>query len=286
MIAMTKNQGRKTILLLAFALGAGGCAPLQPPGVTVPRGNEAIYPVRFTEDSQRREGAILALNQLTQSTGTSGTFAPHLQPITATIESLPADPTRPLELPKVGVGGTMNEEETRESLRRFLLASRELIGADPAKLSLVERVDQPDGTKLAIYEQRPFRYPIRGNYGRLQIRFTADRRIIDLSSTCIPQADRIQTLLAAVSPVVKAEDAVKKLRENGVMYTDANKNASNLKIPTANDVTPQGLVTYILPSKTRPDTLEFHIAWEIQLVNAPIKTVYVDAINGETLGVE
>ena len=283
---MTKNQTRNTILLVAVALGAGGCASLQPPSVTGPRGNEPVYPVLFTEDSQRREASILALNQLTQSTGNPGTFAPHLQPITATIESLPADPTRPLELPKVGVGGTMNEEETRESLRRFIGASRELIGADPAKLSLVQRVDQPDGTKLAIYEQRPFRYPIRGDYGKLQIRFTADRRIINLSSRCIPQADRIQTSLAAVSPVVKAEDAVKKLRENGVMYTDANKNASNLKIPAANEIKPHELVTYILPSKSRPDTLEFHIAWEIQLVSAPVKTVYVDAINGETIAVE
>ena len=283
---MTKNQVRTTILLLAFALSAGGCAPLQPPGVTGPRGIDVIYPVRFSEDSQRREAAVLALNQLTQSTGNPGTFAPHLQPITATIESLPADASRPLELPKVGVGGTMNEEETRESLRRFLVASRELIGADPAKLSLVERVDKPDGTKLAIYEQRPFRYPIRGNYGKLQIGFTADRRIINLSSTCIPQADRIQTSLAAVTPLVKAEEAVIKLRENGVMYTDANKNASNLKIPATNEVSPRGLVTYILPSKTRPDTLEFHTAWELELGNAPIRTVYVDAINGETLGVE
>ena len=281
-----KNQGRNTILLLAFALGAGGCAALQPPGVTGPRGNEPVYPVLFTEDSQRREAAILALNQLTQSTGNSGTFAPQLQPITATIKSLPTDPSRPLELPKVGASGVMNEEETRESLRRFLISSRELTGADPAKLSLVERVDQPDGTKLAVYEQRPFRYPIRGNYGKLQIGFTADRRIVNLSSTCIPQADRIQTSLAAVSPVVKAEDAVKQLQENGVMYTDANKHASNLKIPVANEVNPRGLVTYILPSKSRPDMLEFHVAWEIQPVNAPIKTVYVDAINGETIAVE
>jgi hypothetical protein len=86
--------------------------------------------------------------------------------------------------------------------------------------------------------------------------------------------------------VLKAEDAVKQLRDNGVMYTDANKNASNLKIPAANEVNPRGLVTYILPSKSHPEALEFHIAWEIQLVNAPVKTVYVDAINGETIAEE
>jgi hypothetical protein len=79
---------------------------------------------------------------------------------------------------------------------------------------------------------------------------------------------------------------VKKIRENGVMYTDANKNASNIKIPAANEINPRGLVTYILPSKSRPDTLEFHIAWELRLVNALLKTVYVDAINGETIAEE
>ena len=283
---MTKNQARQTILFLAFALAAGGCAPLQPPSATGPRGNEPVYPVLFTEDSQRREASILALNQLIQQTGNSGTFAPQLQPITATIRSLPADPSRPLYLPKVGAEAIMNEEETRESLRRFIRDSRELIGADPAKLSLVERVDQPDGSKLAIYEQRPFRYPIRGNYGKLEIRFTTDRRIINISSTCIPQADRIQTALAALNVRVKAEDAVKQLRENGIMYTDAKGNASNFKIPAANEINARGLVIYILPSKSQPDALEFHLAWEIQPGTAPIKTAYVDAVNGETIAVE
>lgn len=286
MIFMMKNQVHVTILFLAFALAAGGCAPLQPSSATGPRSNEPVYPVLFTEDSQRREASVLALNQLIQQSGNSGGFAPQLQPITATIRSLPTDPSRPLSLPKVGAGAIMNEEETRESLRRFIRDSRELIGADPAKLSLVERVDQPDGSKLAIYEQRPFRYPIRGNYGRLEVRFTTDRRIVNISSTCIPQADRIQTALATLNVRVKAEDAVSQLRENGILYTDATGNASTFKIPAASEINARGLVIYILPSKSQLDALEFHLGWEIQLGNAPVKTAYVDAINGEKIAVE
>ena len=286
MIFLTKNQARLTILFLAFALAAGGCAPLQPPSVTGPTGNEPIYPVLFTEDIHRREASVLALNQLIQQPGNSGTFVPQLQPITATIRSLPSDPRRPLYLPKVGAEAIMNEEETRESLRRFIRDSRELIGADPAKLSLVQRVDPPDGSKLAIYEQRPFRYPLRGNYGKLEIRFTAERRIVDISSTCIPLADRTQTALAALTVRVKAEEAVKQLREDGIMYTDDKGNASTVKIPAANALIARGLVIYILSSRSRPDTLEFHLAWEIQAGTTPIKTVYLDAINGETIAVE
>lgn len=286
MIFITKNQARQTILFLALVLAAGGCAPLQPPSATGPKGNELVYPILFSEDSQQREAAVLALNQLIQPAGKAETLAPHLQPITATIRSLPSNPTRPPELPKLGTGATMNEEETRESLRRFIRDSRELIGADPAKLSLVERVDQPDGSKLAIYEQRPFRYPIRGNYGKLEIRFTTGRRIVNIFSTCIPQSDRIQAALVALNVRVKSEDVIKQLRENGIMYTDPQGSASNFKLPAANELKARGLVIYVLPSKSQPDALEFHLAWEIQPGTAPIKTVYVDAVNGETIAVE
>lgn len=283
---MTKSQARQTILFLAFALAAGGCAPLQPPNASGPKANERVYPLQFTEDSQRREASVIALNQLIQPTGNPGALTPDLQPITATIRSLPANPARPLLLPKVGTQATMNEDETREALRRFIRDSRELIGADPAKLSLVERIDQPDGSKLAVYLQRPFRYPIRGNYGRLEIRFTTDRRVLNISSTCIPQADRLQTSFSALNVRPKFEDAINKIRENGIMYTDKNGTAQTLKIPAASEINTRGLVIYVLPSKSQPDALEFHLAWEIQPGIASIKTAYVDAVNFETIAVE
>jgi hypothetical protein len=286
MIFTTKSQARQTILFLAFALAAGGCATLQPPNATGPRASERPYPVLFTEDSQRREASILALNQIMQPAGNPATFTPELQPITATIRSLPPNPSRPLLLPKVGSQGTMNEDETREALRRFIRGSRELIGADPARLSLVERSDQPDGSKLAIYQQRPFRFPIRGNYGKLEIRFTADRRIINISSTCIPQADRIQAAFSALQMRPKLEDTVSKIRENGITYTDKNGNAATLKIPATTEVNSRGLVIYVVPSQSQPDTLEFHLAWEIEPGVATINTAYIDAVSGETIAVE
>jgi hypothetical protein len=180
----------------------------------------------------------------------------------------------------------MNEEETRESLRRFIKDWQQLIGADPAKLSLVDLLDQPDGSKLAKYEQRPFRYPIRGNYGKLQIRFTTDRRVLNISSTCIPDADRMQTALSAVSVRLKAEDAVKLLHDNDITYSDAKGNKLTFRVPASNEGTPAGLAIYILPSRSGSDALDFHLAWEIELSNAPIKTAYVDAVSGEILGSE
>ena len=52
------------------------------------------------------------------------------------------------------------------------------IGANPQELSLVERTDEAGGTKLARYQQKPFRYPLRGDYGKLMIRFRNDGKLV------------------------------------------------------------------------------------------------------------
>jgi hypothetical protein len=276
-----------TTLLFATALAFASCAALQPPGATGPRTNEQLYPVPLIVDSHRKEAIAVALNRFVlQAGGSSDAPAAELQPVTATILNFSPKGNSSLELPKVGATAVMNEEETRESLRRFIKEWQELIGADPSKLSLLERVDQPDGSKMASYEQRPFRYPIRGTYGKLQIRFTADRRILSLTSTCIPDADRMQTTLSALSVRLKAEDAVQKLRESSLSYTSPNGSKLNFKVPAASEITPHGLVIYVLASKDKPDALEFHLAWEMELGNAPVKIAYIDAINGETVAAE
>jgi hypothetical protein len=279
-----RRVGLRIGVLLSLALAAGSCASLQPPDATGPRGSEPPYPLLFASDDQRREAAQAAVTRLLQPANSQP--APQLHRVTATIERLPANPTQPLYLPKLGNAAVMTEEETRESLRRFIREWQELIGADPAKLSLVAREDQPDGAKSATYEQRPFRYPIRGNFGKLLIRFAPDRRVLNISSTCIPDADRLQAALAAISPRLQAEDVITAVRTTPINHVDASGTQLNLKLPAASEITPRELVTYIVPSKTNVDTLEFHLAWEVDLTNAPVKKVYVDAINGQIIAAE
>lgn len=283
---VTTRRIRFVIILLGSALLFSSCAALQPPSATGPRGNDPLYPILFIEDSHRKEATLAALNRLGQLSGKPNETELQLQPVTGTIRSLSSHSSGTLYLPKVGAAVTMNEEETRESLRRFITDWQELIGSDPAKLSLVERTDQPDGSKLANYEQRPFRYPISGNYGKLQINFTSDRRVLGLNSTCIPDADRIQTALSALNLRPKAEDAIKQLREKGLAYVDAQGNKGTFTLSTSSQIVARQMTIYILPAKTRPDTLEFHLAWQMDLTNAPVKIAYVDAVSGETLVTE
>jgi hypothetical protein len=170
----------------------------------------------------------------------------------------------------------MTEEETRESLRRFTEQWTKLIGAKPAELSLVEHNTRPDGTTIAKYEQRPFRFPLRGDYGRLEIIF-ADRRIIDIKSSCIPDAERIQSVLAGITPSLKPEDAVKFVQQNGVAFTDAAGTRQTFN-PASDDVTLRELVVYVEALTAPAHTLEFRVAWEFELKNGPVKNVYVDAV--------
>lgn len=275
-----------TVFVLVTGLALAACSALQPPNPTGPRGNEALYPILLTEDVHRRESIAVALNRLASQVGNPNSPQAELQPVTSTILNISPNAGSNLYLPKVGATAVMNEEETRESLRRFIREWRELIGADPAKLSLVERADQPDGSKVANYEQRPFRYPIRGNYGKLQIRFTGDRRVLSLTSSCIPDAEQIQTSLSAYSIRLRSREAVQRLRDKGLTYTSPQGASVALTIPATGEINPRSLVTYVLPAKDRSDALEFHLAWEMELSNAPVKIAYIDGITGETVAAE
>src|SRR6266699_6500082 len=190
-------QARTILLLLAIALSSAACATVQPVNSGRPGRNQQPYPVVLADTSQRTETALASWTQLLNHQGISGKPVVVLQPVTATIQSLPANLSGPLYLPRLGTTAEMNQEETRESLRRFLNEWQKLIGADPAQLSLVQESTNADGTKTAVYEQRPFSYPLRGGYGKVEVRFAPDRRLIGLSSTAIPESQLIQSALSA-----------------------------------------------------------------------------------------
>ena len=279
------SRRRYLVLAIVAVIWAGSCSTLQPPDPNGPRPTAPAYPIPMIDEAANPEDTLIAWRQLAPRYGSSNQSEITLDPLTATIKALPRNVTAPILLPKIGAEATPTEEETRESLRRFIDDWRVLIGAQPAQLSLVERTDEPSGVKLARYEQRPFRYALRGQYGKLLIRFNNDRHLIDLSSSCIRNAERFQTALSAVTPKVSAEDAVAHVRGRTVNLTDANGRLQSFTL-SANEVaeTTQ-LVVYALPSSDR-SRLELHVAWEIETPNAGVKKVYLDAVSDEIIAAE
>ena len=274
---------RKRLILtlaLATALANIGCAAFKPTDVNGPRAEGPEYPVALSELGTRLEEVSLAWYQLSQRYGLTGKTEANLHPYTATLESLPANLPAAIYLPKVGSQTNPTEEEIRESLRRFIVEWQRLIGAEPNELSLVERVDEPSGVKLARYEQRPFRYPLRGGFGNLTIRFRSDWQLVGISSNCIPHADRIQAALANLTPKITGEQAVNRVKTQPSTIKDSQQTIS---LPANATVEAKQLVVYASASKDPPSGLQIRIAWEIDVVNGPINKVYLDAISEEII---
>lgn len=270
------------ILLVTLALvavvSAGACAAFQPPDANGPTANVPQYPLALSDVGPRLEEASVAWYQLSQRYGIPGKTEANLHPYTATLESLPANLPAPLYLPKVGPPTNPTEEDFRESLRRFIVEWQTLIGADPNQLSLVERTDEPSGVKVARYEQRPFRYPLRGDFGSLTIRFRSDWQLVGFSSNCIPNADRLQGTLNSLTPKLTAEQAVTQIKTQPV-----TTGQQTISLPPNATVEARQLVVYAQPSKDPPSGLTLRLAWEIDVTNGPIHKVYLDAISNEII---
>jgi hypothetical protein len=277
-------EQQRVALFLGLALWMCACAATPAPDPAGPRTNEPPYPILLVESEDRRANVLAAWTTLTHDQGITDAPAPELQPVTATVRSIPSLPV-PLYLPRVGEGTPMTEEETRESLRRFIGAASELIGAEPRQLSLTLRTDLADGTKKAEYRQRPFqRYALRGDYGVLEISFAADRRILQLTSTCIPEVDQLQRAGTGVRPAITAEQVPERLIGKTFSYRDAAGTELTRMVDKSDEITAQELVVYprLRLASTRP-ALEFHLAWETLVGRAPGVTVYLDAVTGEVI---
>jgi hypothetical protein len=281
-----KRLGRHWVAVtLSLLVWAAGCSTLQPPDPNGPRSNAPVYPVSLADEGTKQEETLIAWRQLAPRYGSSDQVDVTLDPFTATIKALPPNLKNPILLPKVGTEPTQSEEETRESLRRFIDDWRALIGAEPPQLSLIERTDESSGIKLARYEQRPFRYALRGDYGKLLIRFTSNRQLVELSSTCLRNAERLQTALSGITPKVSAEEAVAHIKGKTVNLTDIQGRTQSFTLSANEAAEAKQLVVYALPSSDR-STVELHIAWEVETPNAPAKRVYLDAVSDQIIAAD
>lgn len=265
-----------------------GCTANPSPEATTPRTGESTYPSLLIDDEgERQEAALAAWASFTRDQGIANAPAPELQPVTATIRSIPVFPHSFLSLPGIGNSAPMSEEETREALRRFIKYAGPLLCGDPQQLSLVQRVDGADGVKEARYQQRPFRYALRGGYGELRIGFTSDRRVTSLSSTCIPEVERIRRGFVGLGQQrIKADKAVAGLNGRVVTYAGAGGLQQTYTISEKDNVSARDLVIYPIERAGEPPVLEFHVAWEIIVEGVPGVTIYMDSIMGDILGVE
>ena len=271
-----------------FVLLMSACAAAsRGPDAAKPRTNEPPYPIILAASEETRQRSLAAWTALTQSQGIVNAPAPELQPVTATISALPPTLPTPLQLPKVETGlegMEAAEEETREALRRFMGSASTLLGINLGDISLVEQVDEKDQTKKARYQQKPFLYPLRADYGMLDISFTPDGRVLRLSSTAIPDAERINRALTAFRDRMTAEQAAARLQGQSFTYTDATGKEATYTVTAPDEVRVREIVVYPLQRSANDTTsLEFHLAWEIAVRPSAPLLVYLDSVTGEVI---
>jgi hypothetical protein len=285
--ARLQHRWRIALIISLVSCACACAAASNPPNPGAPNPNSPPYPILLTdEQGDRRQSALAAWARLMHEQGVTNAQEPELHPVTSTLIRLPQLPST-LYLPKVGEGVPMTEEETREALRRFINDNRELLGIDPPQLSLVQRTDLADGNKRALYQQRPFlRYNFRNGFGVVEITFTPDRRILNITSTAIPEIDRLRVAGAGIAPRAELQTpelVIKSLTGRTITYTDAAGRAASYTVTDQNRITPRQFVIYPLLREDAPPALEFHLTWEISIEGAPIRTIYLDAVTNEIL---
>ena len=289
----------RALLRLAFAVAlistAGACAGSRDPDPARPRADGPPYPVIIAANAERREQALAGWAAIARDNNVRNEPPPQLQPVTATISELPATLEAPLRLPLVEirdedgqVRANSEEESRRESLRRFITAAGALLGVAPQNLSLVARTDEANGTRRARYLQQPFPYPLRGGFGLLDIAFTDDRRVVSLSSTAIPDTERLARALALVRPQqLTADQAIERVRGRSFTLTGGNASTPTYTVAPGDTVVPRELVIYPVRPTADAAALELRVAWELAVGQRTTPyLVYLDAIRGEIIAAQ
>lgn len=278
------------ILLFAAALMLGACASAaRPAGAERPRGSEPPRFAVLAASEERRAAALANWKTVVGEQAAATSPTPDLRPVTATLASLPAGLRDFPRLPLVVAGDAQNrtEEETRESLRRFLASAAPLLGIELQHVSLVEVSDAAavPGARRAVYRQNPFAYPLRNGYGSIEVTFTPDLRVVGLNSTAVPDAERLGRTLAAVPKTVTAAQAAAALNNRAVNYTDRSGAQQTRALAQPDPTAARQLVVFpIRRDTTDSGALELHVAWEV-VADASL-LVYVDAATGDVLGAE
>ena len=280
----------RLLLFAALASAWAACAAgSRDPVATRPRGAGAPpYPVVLGASAERRERAVN--NWLALAKQPAGAAAPELQPVTATVRALPQPAPDSLRLPPVEIGGadeTTRDEETRESLRRFIAGATDLLGVEPQNLSLQE-FNREAGGGFARYLQKPFPHPVRNGYGVVEIRFDAAGRVLSLASTAVPDTERLTQAVAALRPYqIPTDQIASRLRDRSFNFAApgaAPGAAGTFTVAPGTDVDVRELVVFPVPVAAGAPALEIRLAWETIVGRGGTNfLVYADAVTGEIL---
>lgn len=160
----------------------------------------------------------------------------------------------------------------REAMRQFIDRWRDLLGIDPAVVSLVEDNGSGDVHRLT-FRQVNYAHPVAGNFGEMIAVINKDGRLMQLDDRFVPVAD------LPPKPSLERAVAAKRVLARTFSYTDIAGRQQRTQIASG-EVSVKRLV--VLPVE-KGDAVEVHLAWEVVAGKSLSWTVYIDSLTGEEL---
>lgn len=231
------------------------------------------YPAVIKDSTERRARAEREWRRMLDSYGIPQT-PPDLYPITYTPRSL-LGVTGGIKLISFKPEPGSENLALREALRRFLDRWREMLGAEPAAVSLVSNDDSGDTQRLT-YKQANYAFPIAGNAGEMVAVVSRDGRLLQLDSRFIPIVEMPSR------PSIDRDTVAKKVIGRTFSYSDIAGREQRAQIGGLDEVTVKRLVVFPIE---KADSTDVHLAWEIVAGKQLSWTIYIDAISGQDLKV-
>jgi hypothetical protein len=265
--------------LFAAALLTASCtAPGQVP-VNTPQGRTQNYPPVITATNERQQAAQDAWQALRTEFRLPEAQL-ELEPVLNTPRQLPPALNGRIYLNARGVD--FNELEAKTALRRFIERAFAVLdgGAKQSPLNLRDlslvSFSNDGNFYRAFFRQTGYAFPIANGYGELRFTLGKDSILTQWQSTLIP------VVALPARPEITTDDILDKLVGRQFTYTTIAGQAQSYRVTERAEVAVKELVVY---PKLEGSKLTIHLAYPIEVGRSLQWTVFVDAINGEELGV-
>lgn len=266
--------------ILTIAAVFGACASPGQVSVNTPGGRLQNYPPAIEDTPQRRQAAQDAWKKLLAEFNLPET-QPDLEPVLNTPRALPAGLAGRIALNTKA--GPFGELEAKEALRRFIERAGAVLfpnytsGASAVKdISLVSFSN--DGSFYrAVYRQANYPFPIANGFGELLLTIGKNGTLLQWGSRIIPVFDL--PTRAEVAP----QSIMDRMVGREFIYTSIAGQPISYKVADRSEVSVKELVVY---PRQEGNRITIHLAYPVEVGRGTTWTIYVDAINGQEIGVK
>ncbi|MGH9760273.1 MAG: hypothetical protein ACREDR_17535 [Blastocatellia bacterium] len=232
---------------------------------------EQNYPIVISDSAERRTIAERDWHRMLDAYSAPD-VAPDLYAVTYTPKSLPST-LEGMKITPAQSAGLEDGTGLREAAKIFLDRWRDLLDAGPEALSLISAA-QTGNTTALTYRQANYPYPVVGEFGTLTLLITQDGRLKQIDDQFIPVVDLPNR------PALDRNAVAERVIGRAFKASDSSGKGKTVSVTDAKQIAVKQIV--VLPLR-KPAAIEIHLAWQVDVTAETGCTVYVDAMNGETL---